>query len=441
MIKSNTSILHLSCFAVLCVFASGCASGGVVITDGLNTACQSQEGVAISAADAGGAQAHDRMLEPTQLSEKIRSVVVVADPDGVTLEAFGSGDRNHPFTTKRASSQAGSTPTAEFPWRATGKLFMKFGNSTFVCTASVIGKELLVTAGHCVHNFGQQAAGCADSVTFEPARHEGSRPFGTWTAKQWWIPTSYFDGADVCSASAPGIVCENDLAVIVLEKLSGKSIAEVTGRYGFPKDNDDFGYPTFLSERAAQITQLGYPSKNFDGTDVCSAAAPGIVCENDLAVIVLEKLNGQSIVEVTGKYGFPKADDAFGYADFLGEKAAEITQMGYPLKNFDGDKMIRTDSLGYWDDPNNVIIGSNQTGGSSGGPWLQNFGTNTPEFRGTPPFDNKSNQVVATTSWGFTSGTAKVQGASRFSTNTTYTTKSNIESLVDSACAANADAC
>ena len=370
MIKSNTSILHLSCFAVLCVFASGCASGGVVITDGLNTACQSQEGVAISAADAGGAQAHDRMLEPTQLSEKIRSVVVVADPDGVTPEAFGSGDRNHPFTTKRASSQAGSTPTAEFPWRATGKLFMKFGNSTFVCTASVIERGLLVTAGHCVHNFGQEAAGCADSVTFEPARHEGSRPFGTWTAKQWWIPTSYFDGADVCSASAPGIVCENDLAVIVLEKLSGKSIADVTGKYGFPKDNDDFGYPDFLSERAAQITQLGYPSKNFDG-----------------------------------------------------------------------DKMIRTDSLGYWDNPNNVIIGSNQTGGSSGGPWMQNFGTSMPDFTGSAPFDNESNQVVATTSWGFISDTAKVQGASRFSKNTTYTTKSNIESLVDSACAANADAC
>ena len=371
MFKSNTSILHLSCFAVVALLLGGCPpdddDGPPDDANGLNTACQSQEGVAISTADVGGAQAHDRMLRPTQLTDKIRSILDIENSD-VAPEAFG--DRNHPFTTKRASSQGDSTPTDEFPWRATGKLFMKFGNSTFVCTASVIGKGLLVTAGHCVHNFGQEAAGCADSVTFEPARHEGSRPFDTWTAKQWWVPTSYFDG-----------------------------------------------------------------------TDVCSASAPGIVCENDLAVLVLEKLNGQSIAEVTGKYGFPKADDDFGYADFLGEKAAEITQLGYPLRNFDGDKMIRTDSLGYWDDPNNVIIGSNQTGGSSGGPWLQNFGTNTSEFTGSDPFDDESNQVVATTSWGFTSGTAKVQGASRFSKNTKYTAKSNIESLVDSACAVNADAC
>jgi hypothetical protein len=207
-------------------------------------------------------------------------------------------------------------------------------------------------------------------VTFEPARHESSRPFGTWTAREAWVPTTYFKGTDVCSAEAPGIVCENDLAVVVLQKRNGESIADVTGRYGFPKGNDDFGYPSFLNERAAQITQLGYPSKNFDG-----------------------------------------------------------------------DKMIRTDSLGYWDEPNNVIIGSNQTGGSSGGPWMVNFGTDTSSFTGTPPFDDTSNQVVATTSWGFTSDTAKVQGASRFSKNTAYTTKSNIESLVDSACAANTDAC
>ena len=368
MIKSHNSILHplCFCFALLFVFAPGCPNG--ITANGLNTVCQAQAGGAISSADAGGAQAHDnRMLRPTQLTDKIRSILNVPNSD-VAPEAFG--DMNHPFTTKRASAQGDSTPTEEFPWRATGKLLMKFGTSTFVCTASVIGKGLLVTAAHCVHNFGDEAAGCASSVTFEPARHESSRPFDTWTAREFWVPTSYFDGSDVCSASAPGIVCENDLAVVVLEEL-----------------------------------------------------------------------NGQSIVDVTGKYGFPKGDDDFGYANFLDQRAAAITQLGYPLQNFDGDKLIRTDSLGYWDDPFNVIIGSNQTGGSSGGPWLQNFGTDTSEFTGADPFDDESNQVVATTSWGFISGTAKVQGASRFSKNTTYTTKSNIESLVDSACAANADAC
>ncbi len=366
MIQSSTSILHVSYQAVLCVFIA-CATTAVALANE-NVAGQPREGATISAADAGGAQAPDRILRPTQLTAKIRSTLGVQNSDEEGLEAFGG--RNHPFTTKRASSQNGGTPVGEFPWRATGKLHMKFGASTFVCTASVIRKGLLVTAAHCVHNFGQEDAGFADAVTFEPARHESSRPFGTWTARKWFVPKTYFDGTDVCSATAPGIVCENDVAVVVLEKKNGKSIAEVTGKYDFPRADDDFGYARFLDQRAAQITQLGYPSKDFDG-----------------------------------------------------------------------DKMIRTDSLGYWDDPHNVIIGSNQTNGSSGGPWLQNFGIDTSFSGATPPFDNASNQVVATTSWGFVLGTAKVQGASRFSKNTAYTDKSNIESLVESACAANPDAC
>jgi hypothetical protein len=102
--------------------------------------------------------------------------------------------------------------------------------------------------------------------------------------------------------------------------------------------------------------------------------------------------------------------------------------------------MIRTDSLGYQDAPNNVIIGSAQTGGSSGGPWLQNFGMKT-SYSGTQPLNDDDNQVVATTSWGFTNDVFMIQGASRFGKNTTYATKSNVQSLSDTACGANPGFC
>ena len=322
---------------------------------------------AISAADAAAARAPDERIltSPTQLTEKIRSVLRLPNSKQI-LKAFG--DENHPFTTKRASSQGDISPVSKFPWRATGKLFMRFGDDTFVCTASVIEKGLLVTAAHCVHNFGEKDDGFADFVSFEPARHESHRPFKSWTAKEWWIPKVYHDGTDRCTQQAPGVVCENDIAVIVVDKNSeGKFIGDVTGKYGYKDGN--YGFASFLNERVAQITQLGYPSENFDG-----------------------------------------------------------------------DKMIRTDSAGYQDAPFNVIIGSNQTGGSSGGPWLQNFGVET-SHTGTPPQDNDSNQVVATTSWGFIADTFKIQGASRFSKNTAYTAKSNIRSLVDEACINNPGFC
>ena len=328
------------------------------------------EKAASKAEQAQKAQGERFFSDPTKLPKGVREVLGLRE-DG--LEAFGGG--NHPFTTKRASSlytldPGGSSidPVDKFPWRATGKLHMTFGSSTFVCTASVIEKGLLVTAAHCVHNFGKKNDGFADAVTFEPARHESSKPFGTWTAKQWWVPKVYWDGTDVCLAEAPGVVCENDVAVVVIDKLEGKHIADVVGKYDF-------------------IT-----------------------------------------------------NDEYGYADFLGKKSAQITQLGYPAKNFPGDKMIRTDSIGYQDAPSNIIIGSNQTGGSSGAAWLQNFGVKT-IFTGPPPTDNESNQVSATTSWGFTSGTVKVQGGSRFAKNSAYTTKSNIQSLRDSACDANPGFC
>lgn len=309
----------------------------------------------------------DRILtSPTQLTPKLRASLGLPNSD-TGAEAFGDG--NHPYTTARASAQDEMSPVDAYPWRAAGKMFMSFGGQTFVCTASVIELNLLVTAAHCVHNFGQEMDGFADAVTFEPARHEGERPFGTWTGRTWYIPKVYFDGTDVCSPNAPGVVCENDVAVVVLE----------------PDDD------------------------------------------------------GQKIADVVGRYGVIEFDE-YGYAFFLGQRAAQLTQLGYPSDQFDGDKMIRSDSVGIWDDPFNVVWGSGQTGGSSGGPELQNFGT---PHSGTGPAANDAdpNMVSSTTSWGFINGTAKVQGASRFSKNTSFTEKSNIMALMTAACADHPDAC
>jgi V8-like Glu-specific endopeptidase len=229
----------------------------------------------------------------------------------------------------------------------------------------VIAKGLLVTAAHCVHRYGRGEDGWAGALGFAPALHGTQKPYGTWQAKEWWIPKVYHDGTDTCTVK--GVVCQNDIAVVVVEKNAGKFIAEMVGKYGY------------------------------------------------------------------------KSDD-YGYFPFLQQKATQITQLGYPLENYDGKTMLRTDSVGYQDDPSNVIIGSAQTGGSSGGPWLMNFGTK-PNYSGPPPIADDPNQVVGTTSWGYIQGTVMVQGASRFGKNATYTVKSNIESLVDSACSGNPGYC
>ena len=60
--------------------------------------------------------------------------------------------------------------------------------------------------------------------------------------------------------------------------------------------------------------------------------------------------------------------------------------------------------------PNNVEYGSDARGGSSGGPWVQNFSTRA--VGGGTGFNTGLNRVVGVTSYGYVSEEPKVQGAS-----------------------------
>jgi V8-like Glu-specific endopeptidase len=163
----------------------------------------------------------------------------------------------------------------------------------------------------------------------------------------------------------------------------------------------------------------------YNGTDSC--AVSGVVCTNDVGVITLAPIKGKYAGNKAGWYGY--GWNGYSYASFLGTTSAQISQLGYPQAINSGTAMQRTDSLGYVSGSysNNTVIGSLQTGGSSGGPWLVNLGM-TPSLSGTN-FGSAANHnvVVGVTSWGYSSDTPKEQGASPF-------TSSNIVTLVNSAC-------
>ncbi|HUG62823.1 MAG TPA: hypothetical protein VMP03_13315 [Methylomirabilota bacterium] len=301
-------------------------------------------------------------------AKKARITAAVAS-DLVGPQAFGA--QKHPFTTKSAFITLGSTAIASTsydPFRPTGKLWMRFGGSWFVCSASMIDIGIAVTAAHCVHNFGKGRSGWPDEVVFQPAHFFGQSPYGDFWAEVVRVPKVYYNGKDKCTVK--GIVCENDVAVVTLRPNEGVYPGETVGYYGF-----------------------GW--------------------------------NG------------------FSFTKFLGKKAGQITQLGYPVSLNGGAGMLRTDSLGYVADPSNVIVGSDQTGGSSGGPWVVNLGSDPSRNNNPNPKASNRNVVVATTSWGFTDGKQKVQGASLFANNKTFTTKgrSNIEALYKDACATTPAAC
>ena len=167
----------------------------------------------------------------------------------------------------------------------------------------------------------------------------------------------------------------------------------------------------------------------YDGTGSC--AVSGIVCSDDVAVLILDTQKDAYAGSTTGWFGY-----WYG-GGFTSNGLVQITQLGYPAGLDNAAYMERNDSQGYKSssDSNNTLIGSNMNGGSSGGPWIANFGLPnvlTGESSGSGA--TFTNAVVGVTSWGYTSNAPKEQGASPF-------TSGNIQKLLDSACGSTPAAC
>ena len=279
-------------------------------------------------------------------------------PQAVAPQQFGSSQQ--PFSTVRVNAYRDAShldyTDYHYPFRAAGKLFFNINGSSYVCSASLIKPGVIVTAAHCVANYGQKQ--WYSSWVFVPAYNNGAAPFGSFTARSATVMSSYYDGTDNCYVS--GVVCPDDVAVIVL-------------------------------------------NKNAQGT------LPGTI---------------------TGWLGY--AYNRFG---FNSSGQALITQIGYPVALDSGALAQRNDSQGYISTTysNNTIIGSLETGGSSGGPWTVNLGEH-PVLNGTFGTYGTANMVVGVTSWGYTDTTVKQQGAAPF-------TSGNIVTLVNTVCTANVGYC
>ena len=267
--------------------------------------------------------------------------------EAITPMAYGTS--NQPFTTARADL---SSPTnTMYPYRATGKLFFKNGNTTYMCSASLIKKGLILTAAHCVSGYGTKTF--YTNFQFIPGYRNGVGPYGNWSASKVIVPTSYYTGTPNSSCIS-GVVCKDDVALITVAAQSAKYPGTQTGYYGYGMNG--YGYTTAGD---THITQLGYP-----GT-----------------------LDNGNYMEITNSIGFI--------------------------------------STGYL---NNTIIGSNMGGGSSGGPWIINFGY-APTLTGAgTPSGYSQNTVVGITSWAYTTNKDVMQmGASPF-------LSSNLGALITSAC-------
>jgi len=264
------------------------------------------------------------------------------------------GTSHLPFSTERADL-ASLKVTSYFPYSAVGKLFFKEPSGSYVCSAALIKRGVIVTAAHCAAKFGTSKF--YSNWTFSPGYSNGVAPYGTWSVAQARVLTSYLNGSDSCSQA--GVVCQDDVAIMVLNPQGGRYPGASTGYLGYA-----YGGVAFTGG-ITHITQLGYPDDLDNG-------------------VYMERNDAQGAVS----------------ASFA----------------------------------NNTVIGSLMTGGSSGGPWVVNFGQ-APVLNGTT-FGKYSNNnvVVGVTSWGSTTDAVKNMGASPF-------TSGNVQNLLTAECSAYPTAC
>lgn len=299
-----------------------------------------------------------------------------------TPQAYGSF--GIPYTSTRvqlgASNQTsavgGSYLSSTYPYRAIGKLTFSAG----YCSASLIRRSVIVTAAHCIQNFGS-GNNIFSGWQYTPATYAPTgatvaqiRPYGTWNWKTLVRPASWAAGNDIGSGAAR----DNDLAVIALAKnANNQFIGDLTGYLGYGWNNYSFVSSAKTGNlRVAATSTLGYPFLMDAGR-------------------ILQRADGPSYLTTVGGAG-------------------QIWQ------------------------------GNNFTGGSSGGPWIVNFYSVNAALAGGAVAGSAPNRaVIGVTSWGSSDPNAiKDNYSSQFRQNTRYPNAAygvygagNIGSLLNTLCA------
>lgn len=174
----------------------------------------------------------------------------VKGPGGNAPENYGSGNLGTIYHYN--DYLMNPYPVTYYPQRAVGYFYFQASNNLYYhCSAALINRSVIITAGHCVHDGGNQGAGWIKAAWFYPARSGSTAPYNYCYVN--WVNTTggwYYTGS---------LDAGYDVGIAVCGKRAGTTteMGAYTGWFGFCVSNCLQSY-WFLS-------QYGYPGNYYSG--------------------------------------------------------------------------------------------------------------------------------------------------------------------------------
>lgn len=229
-------------------------------------------------------------------------------PSTSTVVPFAVGTEGAHYTSSRINPTSIRTT---FPYSTVGRLFFTTtsgGNGS--CSASVIGRRIVLTAGHCVHNHNGSPTGFYTNFRFIPAYENGSG-LGEFTAKEVLVSDEWYNGTGAPNSDDYAILIMNDTR----SGWSTKVLGDVTGYLGWatnamnPNHLTVLGYPCNLDNCSimhvvnAEILAYREPNTYTLGSDMRHGASGGPWVQNFGVVSTGQDATGNNKVVSVLSYG------------------------------------------------------------------------------------------------------------------------------------------
>lgn len=129
--------------------------------------------------------------------------------------------------------------TTKNPYQSIVSLVQTYGSSQYVCTGTVIAKNKVITAAHCLYD--AQKGGYPDKVTLAPGRNNDKLPFGEFEATYAYVPSQWSNYSNTNYDIAILDVAQNDSGQDIGDVVQQQQL-EMTSNF-INKDITITGYP------------------------------------------------------------------------------------------------------------------------------------------------------------------------------------------------------